>query len=430
MRVKLQNVLILLGMLIVWNTILSGFALYRSRRFTGLRAELVDVLKATLTMTLVIGTVGMLLRIRVVSPRFCVTFFAASFALMMTSRVIIRLALYLIRRRGRNLRSLLIAGTNDRAIAFARKVEKRPDLGYSISGFVDQEWPGSAVLEGSRYRVVCTPDAIGGYLTSNVLDEMVIALPPSQYSSAAYLAAACEQQGITIRYLAFTPKTTPVTTENFDGDLLIRHTSTAIEGWSALTKRSLDFVLALLVVVMLSPVFCVVAVLIALSSKGPVLFSQERVGLNKRSFRMYKFRTMVADAEARLAQVEHLNEVSGPVFKIKRDPRITPIGRFLRRTSLDELPQLFNVLKGDMSLVGPRPLPFRDYAGFSEDWQRRRFSVLPGITCLWQINGRSSIAFEEWMRLDLQYVDRWSLWLDLKILFKTVPAVLRGYGAA
>jgi lipopolysaccharide/colanic/teichoic acid biosynthesis glycosyltransferase len=176
--------------------------------------------------------------------------------------------------------------------------------------------------------------------------------------------------------------------------------------------------------------FLVAALLIKRSSPGPVFFVQERVGLNKRRFRLYKFRTMVADAEEKLAELEGLNELSGPVFKIKNDPRITPIGRFLRKASVDELPQLFNVLIGDMSLVGPRALPVRDYNGFDRDWHRRRFSVRPGITCLWQINGRNTIPFDKWMELDLEYIDTWSLWLDLKILLKTIPAVIRGHGAA
>ena len=154
------------------------------------------------------------------------------------------------------------------------------------------------------------------------------------------------------------------------------------------------------------------------------------MGLNKRQFWIYKFRTMVPDAEKRIAELEKQNEVTGPVFKIKNDPRLTPIGKVLRTTSIDELPQLFSVVKGDMSLVGPRPLPLRDCKGFDQDWHRRRFSVRPGITCLWQVNGRSSIPFERWMELDMQYIDEWSLWLDFKILAGTIPAVLKGSGAA
>ena len=166
----------------------------------------------------------------------------------------------------------------------------------------------------------------------------------------------------------------------------------------------------------LSPVFLVIAAAIKLSSPGPILFIQERFGLNKRRFRMYKFRTMVVDAEARQTALEGLNEAQGPVFKIKHDPRITPLGRFLRKTSLDELPQLLNVLKGEMSLVGPRPLPNRDVTRFNESWLMRRFSVKPGLTCLWQINGRSNTDFDTWIALDLKYIDEWSFLLDFKIL--------------
>jgi len=182
-------------------------------------------------------------------------------------------------------------------------------------------------------------------------------------------------------------------------------------------------------IILFSPLLLIVAILIKLMSPGPVLFIQSRIGRNKRRFKIYKFRTMVIDAEKQLSKIEHLNEVTGPVFKIKNDPRIIPFGRILRRTSIDELPQLFNVLKGDMSLVGPRPLPVRDYQGFNKDWQRRRFSVKPGITCLWQVQGRTSIPFEKWMELDLEYIDKWSLRLDFEILLRTIPTVLRGTGA-
>jgi lipopolysaccharide/colanic/teichoic acid biosynthesis glycosyltransferase len=195
-------------------------------------------------------------------------------------------------------------------------------------------------------------------------------------------------------------------------------------------KRLMDIVISLAGIIWFAPVFLIIGALIRLTSRGPVYFVQKRLGLNKRLISVYKFRTMVLDAEETQVDLEHLNEVTGPVFKIKNDPRITSVGRFLRKTSIDELPQLFNVLKGDMSLVGPRPLPLRDYQGFDKDWQRRRFSIRPGITCLWQISGRSSIHFDRWMELDMEYIDRWSVWLDLQILIRTVPAVLRGSGAA
>jgi lipopolysaccharide/colanic/teichoic acid biosynthesis glycosyltransferase len=192
----------------------------------------------------------------------------------------------------------------------------------------------------------------------------------------------------------------------------------------------LDVAISSALLLLFAPLLIGVAAAIKMTSPGSVLFLQERIGLNKRRFKIYKFRTMVPNAEQLMPSLESKNEVSGPVFKIRKDPRITPIGRYLRRNSIDELPQLFNVLIGDMSLVGPRPLPVRDYEGFNEDWQRRRFSVRPGITCLWQVNGRSGISFDQWMLLDLQYMDEWSLWLDLKILARTVPAVVRGSGAA
>jgi lipopolysaccharide/colanic/teichoic acid biosynthesis glycosyltransferase len=169
--------------------------------------------------------------------------------------------------------------------------------------------------------------------------------------------------------------------------------------------------------------------LIKLDSSGPIFFIQERVGYNKRRFRVYKFRTMIKNAEIKQAELVQHNEMIGPVFKIKNDPRITSVGRILRKTSFDELPQLFNVAKGDMSLVGPRPLPVVDYNGFNKNWQKRRFSIKPGITCLWQVNGRNTIPFEKWMELDMKYIDNWSLLLDFKILLKTILAVTRKLGA-
>ncbi len=199
--------------------------------------------------------------------------------------------------------------------------------------------------------------------------------------------------------------------------------------WQSMVKTLMDCIGATVLLIVLAPLLAVIALLVKITSPGDVLFIQDRVGYNKRLFKMFKFRTMVPDAEALQSSLENLNEAGGPVFKIKDDPRITKIGKFLRKTSLDELPQLFNVLLGDLSLVGPRPLPLRDFEKFEELWFNRRFSVKPGITCLWQISGRSETSFEQWIEQDLEYIDQWSLRLDLRILFKTIPVVLRGTGA-
>jgi exopolysaccharide biosynthesis polyprenyl glycosylphosphotransferase len=284
---------------------------------------------------------------------------------------------------------------------------------------------GFAIVSDSRY--------LEDFLRNSVVDEVLIALPlKSKYHLIHGILKACERQGILVRLLSglFDLKTARTKAEPFEGETVLSVYTGGMDGSPIVFKQVVDTVLAAVLICVLSPVLVSAAMAIKLTSLGPVLFVQERVGKGKRRFRLYKFRTMVADAEARIADLEKLNEVSGPVFKLRDDPRITPVGRFLRKTSIDELPQLFNVLKGDMSLVGPRPLPLRDYNGFDEDWHRRRFSVRPGITCLWQVNGRSNVEFEEWMKLDMEYIDHWSFWLDVKILFKTVPAVLRGSGAA
>ncbi|HWQ91596.1 MAG TPA: sugar transferase, partial [Clostridia bacterium] len=200
--------------------------------------------------------------------------------------------------------------------------------------------------------------------------------------------------------------------------------------WQSVLKQLVDFVGALVCVCMLLPLFGIVALLIKLSSPGPVFFRQQRSGLNGRPFTIYKFRTMVTNAEQLKHELAAMNEMSGPVFKVTNDPRVTPLGRFLRKFSIDELPQFFNVLRGEMSLVGPRPLPVDEVKRFNDFAHRRRLSVKPGLTCLWQISGRNNVKdFKDWVRLDLEYIDNWSIWLDFKILFRTVPVVLAGTGA-
>ncbi|MEI7729916.1 MAG: sugar transferase [Verrucomicrobiota bacterium] len=242
----------------------------------------------------------------------------------------------------------------------------------------------------------------------------------------------CELEGVDTWLVAdfFRTKTFRLSADDFHGLPVLVFSSAPEASWQAVVKQFMDVVLALLGLVVLSPLFMVLAILIKFTSKGPVLFRQQRCGLNGQPFTMYKFRTMVLDAEARQYELAARNEMSGPVFKVTNDPRITSVGQFLRKFSLDELPQIINVLRGEMSLVGPRPLPVHEVKRFDNHAFRRRLSVKPGLTCLWQISGRNQVQdFRDWVRLDLEYIDNWSLWLDIKILFKTVPVVIVGTGA-
>jgi len=243
---------------------------------------------------------------------------------------------------------------------------------------------------------------------------------------------ACELEGVETWLIAdfFRTQISRTSIDDFYGKPVLVFRSGPDASWQGIAKQIMDRVGALVLVLFLSPLLLFCAVAIRLGSRGPVLFCQRRSGLNGEPFIMYKFRSMVTDAEQRKHEFAALNEMSGPVFKLTNDPRVTPVGRWLRRSSLDELPQLFNVLKGDMSLVGPRPLPVEEVKKFGDFAHRRRLSVKPGLTCLWQVSGRNNINdFGEWVKLDLEYIDNWSLWLDCKILWRTIPVVLLAKGA-
>jgi exopolysaccharide biosynthesis polyprenyl glycosylphosphotransferase len=275
-------------------------------------------------------------------------------------------------------------------------------------------------------------EQLNSIMANTTVDEVLVSLPIDKYGPLVQaIVNQCEEQGIIVRVR--TEMSTLRIARSYVDDLhgvpVVTIQSGPQDGWQLVSKRLIDIMTSTALLVLLAPLLIAVVLLIKWDSPGPVLFGQERVGFNKRRFRMLKFRTMIEGSDQQQRALEHLNEAEGPVFKIKNDPRITRIGAFLRRFSIDELPQLVNVLKGEMSLVGPRPLPVRDVERIDIQWHKRRFSIKPGITCLWQVNGRSNIGFNEWVRMDLDYIDKWSLGLDLLILVKTIPAVLRGPGA-
>jgi exopolysaccharide biosynthesis polyprenyl glycosylphosphotransferase len=433
LRIKLGNFVLFTALVFAWHLILSMCGLYESKRLSTRRSEAIDVVKAVTLAALCLMFPSAFLAKRTITFTFLVLFWILSTTLVMTVRLVVRFLLGVMRRHGLNSHSMLILGTNARAIEFAARIESKPEFGYRALCFVDDDWPGKAAFLETGRQVCCDFAGLSEFLRRNVVDEVAIYLPlRSFYEHAAQVAALCELHGIIMRIHSdiFNLKIAKSCAEDFDGQPQFMATAKGQQGWPLLVKRVLDFCISLSLLALLAPIFLVTALLIRCTSPGPIFFGQKRVGLNKRQFVMYKFRTMIPNAEMAQEQLLTLNEMTGPVFKIKNDPRVTPIGRVLRKTSLDELPQLWNVLKGDMSLVGPRAMSVRDYQLFSEDWQRRRFSVRPGITCLWQVNGRNSIPFEQWMQMDIEYIDKWSLWLDVKILARTIPAVLKGSGAA
>jgi len=275
-------------------------------------------------------------------------------------------------------------------------------------------------------------ESLAEMLHEHSANGVVLAAKHTYFGQLEEAIEVCEREGVEAWLLAdfFKTQVSKTGVDDFYGRPMLVFRSAPSSSWQGVAKQVMDVVGAFCLLAVLGVPLLVVALLIKLTSAGPVLFRQRRSGLNGEPFTMLKFRSMVSDAEQRKHELEALNEMSGPVFKVTNDPRITPIGRFLRRYSVDELPQLINVLRGEMSLVGPRPLPVAEVKRFDDMAHRRRLSVKPGLTCLWQISGRNEVRdFKEWVRLDLEYIDHWSLWLDLRILMRTIPVVLTGAGA-
>lgn len=430
LRIKVINLIWLFGMIAVWHGLFTYFHLYQSRRLEKGTQEFKDILKATSLGTMIFWLAASLFDIVSSSPWFWSIFWLMSTILAVCCRLILlRIFLQKIRLLGKNLRFVIIVGTNRRAYDFAKIIYDKKELGYQLLGYVDE----NIHCPNDGTHVLGTIEEFPAILKDQVVDEVVIALPiKSCYEKIEKIVQVAEEQGIVIRYLSdlFDTKVAKPRTETIEDFSILTMSSGPLDKWQYSAKRIFDFALATALIILASPLMFFAAVAIAIDSHGPILFIQDRVGFNKRVFKLYKFRTMVVDAEKMQGELEVLNEMEGPVFKIKNDPRITTLGRWLRKLSIDELPQLFNVVKGDMSLVGPRPLPLRDYKGFTEDWQRRRVSVVPGITCIWQISGRNNVSFDDWMKMDMKYIDTWSPLRDLRIIFRTVSVVLTGNGAS
>jgi exopolysaccharide biosynthesis polyprenyl glycosylphosphotransferase len=433
-KTKLINVVLLLILILIWRLIFQLLGLYDSTRLEKGKTEGRTLIVAVLIGTMVLLALTVLFRRVNISREMLLAFMALAGVLTWGGRTALRIVLGKVRQRNRNACRLLLVGSNHRAYNFARCVLAASQLGYDVAGYIDDHWDNTNAgkLEGMLKQLGGLQD-LEAVIDREEIDEVVIALPiRSYYEQIQHMIAACEIRGLQVHLLSDLFQCTIARPRilEFDGMPVLAFTTGTDAVWAAYLKRGFDVLVASILVLVLAPLFLLLVLLIKVCSpKGPVFFVQTRVGYNRRRFKMFKFRTMVPDAERLQASLEHLNEAQGPVFKIKKDPRVMPIGRILRKTSLDELPQLFNVIKGDMSLVGPRPLPLRDVERFEEAWLNRRFSVKPGITCLWQVSERSNATFDTWIAQDLDYIDNWSFPLDLKILCKTIPAVVRGLGA-
>jgi len=428
----MNNLLFTVVFLLIWHLTLSNFNLYGSKRLSfGL--DFSGIVKATVIGTAFIVVLAELLVTDLVSPGFIIVFwFLVSLSIVLT-RVLLRAFLRLTRKQNRNLRNIVIVGHRHRGQRIAKLLREHPEIGYRVLGFVDDisDRDKLETLEKNS-KLLASLKGFPDLLSETTVDEVFIALPiKSYYEKIDTIVNQCKEQGIPVRLSSDFFHLEKVKTKfGYLGSTPIMTLYNGMEeNLEMIIKRIIDISVSVLLLIGLFPLLVLAAVLIKMSSSGPILFSQKRIGLHKREFDLYKFRTMVTDAEVIQDKLESLNEASGPVFKLSDDPRVTKIGKTLRRYSIDELPQFFNVLKGEMSLVGPRPLPIRDFDKFDKNWTRRRFSVRPGITCIWQTSGRSNISFEQWMKLDLKYIDEWSLFLDVKILTKTIPAVIKGTGA-
>lgn len=424
-------------LLVIWGALLSYFGMYKSFNIKITESFLI-IFKSALTGFVLFGSYIFVLRMQQGVSRLVIVFsFIFAPVLIGFEKVALSYAYKIISRRDISFKSslfifrrVLIVGTGSRVENFIDLVNIHPDRGVKIVGLavMDDAKPG-AIIKGCK--VLGSIQDIPGIIHKNIIDEVVFIVPCSLLGQIENTVKFCESEGLRVNIAAdiYELNFTKAKHSDFYGFPLITYESTPDKLGYLFLKRLFDFLVSGTALIFLSFFFLIIFAIIKFNSKGPIFYTQKRCGLYGRKFTMCKFRTMVADAESKLKDLLVYNEMKGPVFKMTYDPRITRVGKWLRKYSIDELPQLWNVLKGDMSLVGPRP-PLPEEVERYTPAQRRRLSMRPGITCLWQIEGRSKIFdFDEWSKLDLKYIDNWSFWLDFKILLKSIPVVLFGKGA-
>ncbi|HEX4823523.1 MAG TPA: sugar transferase [Candidatus Polarisedimenticolaceae bacterium] len=427
MDLPVHTWLLTLGIPIYW-LLAYGHKLYDPTSLRGKASTTAALLWVFGYLTAILGLAIFIFQVKAYSRAIFFLFLGLGFLLVTATRIAI---LWFGKHTGRDaadIRNVVIVGTGPEALEMRAKLEAHNELGMRVVGHLPGPFPAPMSVEPEE--VVGKLSDLKQILSERVVDDVVFGIPVVEALSCEREIAWCEEVGVTVHLRADLVRTlfARMYPTDLDGTPMLTVSATPRQPAALLLKRTTDLVTSVAALAVLSPVFLVTAILVRLTSPGTIFFRQTRVGLNGRKFTLYKFRSMYRDAETRKAALEHRNEMTGPVFKIKDDPRITPVGKWIRRFSIDEIPQFWNVLKGDMSLVGPRP-PIPEEVKKYERWQRRRLSMKPGITCLWQVSGRNGVDFENWMRLDLAYIDTWSLRLDVQILLRTVPVVLTARGA-
>jgi exopolysaccharide biosynthesis polyprenyl glycosylphosphotransferase len=429
--------IVLLMIIIIWYLTFSSFRVYASYRERRFHEILWNMVKAVSTGMFILLVSMYVFKLQDVSRILLGVFFLLNIALLGASKGIVCRVLTHYRKRGFNFRNVVIIGSRERARDVIDVIGFQLGAGFRVLGCLETDPAriGDSVKNG--IKVIETVDHLGKILKEHVVDELIFAMPLKEIESADQYITLAGEMGVSVRiipdwqihYRMYQPGVTAITFEDFLGIPSMALNTTPPAQAALLLKGVFDLFVSGIALILLLPLFLTIACAIKIFSPGPVFFKQERCCLNGRRFMVYKFRTMVLDAERRFEEVKGLNEADGPIFKIKKDPRIIPwLGTFLRKTSLDELPQLINVFKGEMSLVGPRP-PIPAEIKEYDTWQRRRLSMKPGMTCIWQCaSNRNELGFKEWMKMDLSYIDNWSLWLDFKLLFQTVKVVVRGGG--
>lgn len=430
-RPALANYRLLLAIIVViWAVLFTLQGRYVGLRYTSLWTQWQVAARIVGSGGLLLLIVLFLLKLPLFPRSLFVLFLLINLLGLGLEKMLLHWFLHWLRRCGHDRKTVLVVGGSKRACQFIEATQQHAGWGLDIVGFVDES-PERLAEEFDGGRFLGTVEDMVAILHRHPVDEVIVALPVQAIQEIRRTLALCREEGVQARIVSdlFGVDGAKIRVDRIHDMSLLTFSTVPTQEWQLLAKRAMDVVVSAVLLVLLAPLLLVIAVAVKLTSPGPVFYEWKVMGLNKKPFTGYKFRTMVQNADELKAQLVAANEMNGPVFKMTNDPRVTPVGHILRKFSLDELPQLWSVLKGDMSLVGPRPPLITEVNRF-ERWQRRKLSIRPGITCLWQVNGRSQIAdFDEWARLDLEYIDNWSLWLDFRILLQTIPAVLLGRGA-